>query len=291
MENLQQLRQRVDDYLTTALKNSADQADLLTAMDYSVAAGGKRLRPTLTLAVAQLLGVELTASVLKAACAVELLHTYSLIHDDLPAMDNDDLRRGKPTSHKQFGEAMAILAGDALQATAFEWVTDNELPVAMQAQLARELALASGARGMVAGQVRDILGTGHQLELAQLKHLHAQKTGALLRYAVLAGGIIAQATPAVLAELVKFGESYGLAFQIYDDILDATATSAELGKATHKDADRAKNTYVNLLGLAGAQAALHQTLAVARDSQAQLAQLTGTDTSTLTEFLAYFKED
>lgn len=291
MENLQQLRHRVEAYLTPTLAKSADQAELLAAMDYSVAAGGKRLRPTLTLAVAQLLGVKLTPSVVKAASAVELLHTYSLIHDDLPAMDDDDLRRGKPTNHKQFGEAMAILAGDALQATAFEWVTDNELPVAVQAQLARELAFASGARGMVAGQVRDILGTGHQLELAQLKRLHAQKTGALLRYAVLAGGIIAQATPAVLATLATFGESYGLAFQIYDDILDATATSAELGKATHKDADRAKNTYVNLLGLAGAKDALQQTLTAAQAAQTQLATLTGTDATALTEFLAYFKED
>jgi len=242
----------------------------------------------MTLMVSQILGVEFNANVLRAACALELLHTYSLIHDDLPAMDNDDLRRGKPTSHKQFGEAIAILAGDGLLTLAFQWLTDNLLPATVKARLTLELAQAAGPAGMVAGQVRDILGTGHQLSLEQLQKLHAQKTGALLKYATLAGGIIAEVDDEVLAELGTFGALYGLAFQIYDDILDVTATTEELGKATHKDAVRDKNTYPNLLGLQAAKEKLAQVLNQAKSSQQRLEKLTQRDFAGLDELLAYF---
>ena len=257
-------------------------------MNYSVDAGGKRLRPTMTLMVAQILGVELNSDVLRAACALELLHTYSLIHDDLPAMDNDDLRRGKPTSHKQFGEAIAILAGDGLLTLAFQWLTDNQLSANVKARLTLELSKAAGPVGMVAGQVRDILSTGKTLSIERLQKLHAQKTGALLKYATVAGGVIAEVGDEVVAELANFGALYGLAFQIYDDILDVTATSADLGKATHKDAERGKNSYPALLGLPGAEKKLSQVLTAAKVSQERLTTLTQADFSRLDELLAYY---
>lgn len=288
MQTLLELQEQVNQYLLANLADDIDETTLADAMAYSVDAGGKRLRPTMTLMVSQILGVELNANVLRAACALELLHTYSLIHDDLPAMDNDDLRRGKPTSHKQFGEAIAILAGDGLLTLAFQWLTDNLLPATVKARLTLELAQAAGPAGMVAGQVRDILGTGHQLSLEQLQKLHAQKTGALLKYATLAGGIIAEVDDEVLAELVTFGALYGLAFQIYDDILDVTATTEELGKTTHKDADRDKNTYPNLLGLQAAKEKLAQVLHQAKSSQQRLEKLTQRDFAGLDELLAYF---
>ena len=288
MQTLLELQEQVNQYLLANLADDIDETTLADAMAYSVDAGGKRLRPTMTLMVSQILGVELNANVLRAACALELLHTYSLIHDDLPAMDNDDLRRGKPTSHKQFGEAIAILAGDGLLTLAFQWLTDNLLPATVKARLTLELAQAAGPAGMVAGQVRDILGTGHQLSLEQLQKLHAQKTGALLKYATLAGGIIAEVDDEVLAELVTFGALYGLAFQIYDDILDVTATTEELGKTTHKDADRDKNTYPNLLGLQAAKEKLAQVLQQAKSSQQRLEKLTQRDFAGLDELLAYF---
>lgn len=288
MQTLLELQEQVNQYLLANLADDIDETTLAYAMAYSVDAGGKRLRPTMTLMVSQILGVELNANVLRAACALELLHTYSLIHDDLPAMDNDNLRRGKPTSHKQFGEAIAILAGDGLLTLAFQWLTDNLLPATVKARLTLELAQAAGPAGMVAGQVRDILGTGHQLSLEQLQKLHAQKTGALLKYATLAGGIIAEVDDDVLAELGTFGALYGLAFQIYDDILDVTATTEELGKSTHKDADRDKNTYPNLLGLQAAKEKLAQVLNQAKSSQQRLEKLTQRDFAGLDELLAYF---
>lgn len=288
MQTLLELQEQVNQYLLANLADDIDETTLADAMAYSVDAGGKRLRPTMTLMVSQILGVELNANVLRAACALELLHTYSLIHDDLPAIDNDDLRRGKPTSHKQFGEAIAILAGDGLLTLAFQWLTDNLLPATVKARLTLELAQAAGPAGMVAGQVRDILGTGHQLSLEQLQKLHAQKTGALLKYATLAGGIIAEVDDEVLAELGTFGALYGLAFQIYDDILDVTATTEELGKATHKDAVRDKNTYPNLLGLQAAKEKLAQVLNQAKSSQQRLEKLTQRDFAGLDELLAYF---
>lgn len=288
MQTLSELQARVNQYLLTNLADDIDEATLSAAMNYSVDAGGKRLRPTMTLMVAQILGVELNSDVLRAACALELLHTYSLIHDDLPAMDNDDLRRGKPTSHKQFGEAIAILAGDGLLTLAFQWLTDNQLSSKVKARLTLELSKAAGPAGMVAGQVRDILATGETLSIEQLQKLHAQKTGALLKYATLAGGVIAEVDDEVVAELANFGSLYGLAFQIYDDILDVTATSADLGKATHKDTERGKNSYPALLGLPGAEKKLSQVLTAAKVSQERLTTLTQADFTGLDELLAYY---
>lgn len=288
MQTLSELQARVNQYLLTNLADDIDEATLSAAMNYSVDAGGKRLRPTMTLMVAQILGVKLNSDVLRAACALELLHTYSLIHDDLPAMDNDDLRRGKPTSHKQFGEAIAILAGDGLLTLAFQWLTDNQLSSKVKARLTLELSKAAGPAGMVAGQVRDILATGETLSIEQLQKLHAQKTGALLKYATLAGGVIAEVDDEVVAELANFGSLYGLAFQIYDDILDVTATSADLGKVTHKDAERGKNSYPALLGLPGAEKKLSQVLTAAKVSQERLTTLTQADFTGLDELLAYY---
>lgn len=288
MQTLSELQARVNQYLLTNLADDIDEVTLSAAMNYSVDAGGKRLRPTMTLMVAQILGVELNSDVLRAACALELLHTYSLIHDDLPAMDNDDLRRGKPTSHKQFGEAIAILAGDGLLTLAFQWLTDNQLSSNVKARLTLELSKAAGPAGMVAGQVRDILATGETLSIEQLQKLHAQKTGALLEYATVAGGVIAEVDDEVSDELANFGALYGLAFQIYDDILDVTATSSDLGKATHKDAERGKNSYPALLGLPGAEKKLSQVLTAAKVSQERLTTLTQADFTGLDELLAYY---
>ena len=188
VESLTKLKARVDDYLAANLPKDIDQDTLAASMTYSTMAGGKRLRPTLTLATVLTLGGQLTADVMRAATALELLHTYSLIHDDLPAMDDDDLRRGQPTNHRKFGAGMATLAGDGLLTLAFQWVSDNHLAAPVRVELTKKLAQAAGPAGMVAGQARDIENTGHRLSLDQLRYLHRQKTGALIHYAVLAGG-------------------------------------------------------------------------------------------------------
>lgn len=289
--SLLELRQQINDYLDAHLAADSNEAALTRAMDYSLMAGGKRLRPLLTLAVAQTLGVAVNQEVLRAACAVELLHTYSLIHDDLPAMDNDDLRRGKPTNHRVYGAGLATLAGDGLLTLAFQWLSDNQLAPRVRLTLVRDLAIAAGPAGMVAGQARDITATGSHLSLANLKQLHREKTGALLRYAVLAGGSIAGATPAVTDALANFGWSFGLAYQIYDDLLDVTATSAEVGKATHKDAAEGKNTYPALLGVAASRQALADALGQAREQKHHLQELTGKDFAVLDDFLAYFRQE
>lgn len=289
VDSLENLKSKVDDYLATNLSADIDQATLSASMVYSTMAGGKRLRPTLTLATVEVLGGDLNDDVVRAATALELLHTYSLIHDDLPAMDNDDLRRGKPTNHCKFGAGMATLAGDGLLTLAFQWVTDNNLPAATKAELAMELAKAAGPAGMVAGQARDIEGEGHHLNLDQLRYLHRQKTGALLHYAVLAGGIITNQPAPVNSLLAKFGDSYGLAFQIYDDLMDVVGSTAQMGKKVGKDAGEHKNTYPGLLGVAGAEEQLHQALAKARATQEELSQTTGHSFAAYDDFLAYFK--
>lgn len=289
VESLTSLRKRVNDYLAANLPADIDQPTLADAMLYSTMAGGKRLRPTLTLATVEVLGGQLNADVMRAATALELLHTYSLIHDDLPAMDDDDLRRGKPTNHCRFGAGMATLAGDGLLTLAFQWVSDNQLPAPVKVDLTRELAMAAGPAGMVAGQARDIENTGRHLSLDQLRYLHRQKTGALIHYAVLAGGIITNQPTAVRQLLAKFGDYYGLAFQIYDDLMDVLGTTAQMGKEVGKDAGEHKNTYPGLLGVPAAEGQLHQALAGARQTRADLAQLTGRSFAAYDDFLAYFK--
>ncbi|MEY8441233.1 polyprenyl synthetase family protein [Lactobacillaceae bacterium 24-114] len=289
MTEVGELKEQIDQYLEENLGKNIDQATLRESMAYSVEAGGKRLRPALTLAIVKALGGQLTPDVMRAATALELLHTYSLIHDDLPAMDNDDLRRGVPTNHRKFGAGMATLAGDGLLTLAFQWLTDNDLPVATKSRLTLELAKAAGPAGMVAGQARDIEGEKKHLDLDQLRCLHRQKTGALLEYSLLAGGILAGQTEEINQLLAAFGAQYGLAFQIYDDLMDVVGTTAEMGKVVHKDADEHKNTYPELLGVSGATEQLHATLAKADKIKLELAAKTGRDLSILNEFLAYFK--
>jgi farnesyl diphosphate synthase len=226
------------------------------AMRYAVLDGGKRLRPLLVLAACEAVRGEQEAA-LRAACAVELIHAYSLVHDDMPCMDNDVLRRGKPTVHVKFGEAQALLAGDALQALAFELLTPADeaaVAVASQARLCRLLARAAGSSGMAGGQAIDLASVGLKLDENQLRQMHRLKTGALLQASVLMGAACGTVTDAQQAALGDYGAAIGLAFQVVDDILDVTADSATLGKTAGKDAVQDKPTYVSILGLARAQA-------------------------------------
>ncbi len=229
-------------------------AGLGESMRYAVLDGGKRLRPLLVLAAAEAVN-GLREAALRAACAAELIHAYSLVHDDMPCMDNDVLRRGKPTVHVQFGQAQALLAGDALQALAFELLTpETDVPPAMQATLCRLLARAAGADGMAGGQAIDLASVGHMLTEDELRRMHRLKTGALLQGCVLLGAACADATPAARTALQEYGAALGLAFQVVDDILDVIADSQTLGKTAGKDAASDKPTYVSLLGLERARA-------------------------------------
>lgn len=240
-------------------------ADLGQAMRYAVLDGGKRLRPLLVLATAEAVGGDMAAA-LRAACAIELIHAYSLVHDDMPCMDNDVLRRGKPTVHVQFGEAQALLAGDALQTLAFECLTplDGSVSPAVQAACVGLLARASGYQGMAGGQAIDLASVGQRLTEAQLRQMHRLKTGALLLCSVQMGAACGTAVLAsAQSALQQFGEAMGLAFQVVDDILDVTADSATLGKTAGKDAAADKPTYVALMGLEGAQRLADQLVAQA----------------------------
>ena len=231
----------------------AAPAALVEAMRYAVLDGGKRLRPLLVLAAHEAVAPDGqgAAAALRAACAVELIHAYSLVHDDMPCMDNDVLRRGKPTVHVRFGEASALLAGDALQALAFELLTpeDGSVAAAQQARLCSLLARAAGSAGMAGGQAIDLASVGHRLSEAELREMHQLKTGALLQGSVVMGASCGQADARALAALQDYGAAIGLAFQVVDDILDVTADSSTLGKTAGKDADNDKPTYVSLMGL------------------------------------------
>ena len=249
-------------------------ASLAEPMRYAVLDGGKRLRPLLVLAAARAAGsvgapAWLDDAALRAACGVELIHAYSLVHDDMPCMDNDVLRRGKPTVHVRFGEAGALLAGDALQAQAFELIapldgTAVALPAQVQARLVALLARGAGACGMAGGQAIDLASVGRRLDEAQLREMHRLKTGALLQASVEMGAACAGELPAVATDgLRAFGAAIGLAFQVVDDVLDVTADSATLGKTAGKDAAADKPTYVALLGLDGARAEADRLLAQA----------------------------
>jgi geranylgeranyl diphosphate synthase type II len=241
---------------------------LLEAIEYSLLAGGKRLRPTLVMecALAISANADSDPSVMAAAAAIELIHTFSLVHDDLPAMDNDDLRRGVPTNHKVFGEAMAILAGDAMVTMAFELIARDANPKLVPALIC-ELAAASGPEGMIGGQVLDMDGETRSLPLADLQRVHRLKTGALLTASCRLGAIAAGASEGpLLTAMTEFGKHMGLAFQIVDDILDVTSTPEQLGKATAKDAGRGKNTYPSLLGLDESRREAARQLASALES-------------------------
>lgn len=230
------------------------EARVHAAMRYALFAGGKRLRPFLVMTSADLLGVPVENAI-RAAAAVEMVHTYSLIHDDLPAMDDDDLRRGKPTCHREFDEATAILAGDALQPLAFrvlaEPETDPDAEIRME--LVRTLADAIGADGMVGGQMIDLQAETETYDLAQITRLQDLKTGALISWSVEAGAILGRATRAERIALASYGLEIGLAFQIADDLLDIEGDVAQMGKAVAKDADAGKATFIGLLGVEGAR--------------------------------------
>ncbi len=236
-------------------------AGLGEAMRYGVLDGGKRLRPLLVLAACESVQGDEKAA-LRAAVAVELIHAYSLVHDDMPCMDNDVLRRGKPTVHVKFGQAQAMLAGDAMQALAFEVLTPiadedrraGPIPAALQARLCALLARAAGHAGMAGGQAIDLASIGQPLSEAALRDMHRRKTGALLQASVMMGAACGEATTAARAALADYGAAIGLAFQVVDDILDVTGLSETLGKTAGKDLDHNKPTYVSVLGLPAAQA-------------------------------------
>lgn len=286
---IKEYQQQINDYLAAHISTECAESTLADSVKYSLLAGGKRLRPALTLAVCEATGHTVNQDILRAACAVELLHTYSLIHDDLPAMDNDDLRRGLPTNHRRFGAGMATLAGDGLLTLAFQWLSDNNLPETTRLELVQALASAAGPTGMVAGQAMDIHNEGQRLPLDRLRVLHEKKTGALLRYSVLAGGIITNQSPEIKKQLARFGECFGLAFQIYDDLMDVVGTEQLMGKAVHKDQAEEKNTYPSLLGLAATKHQLARAVEGARQAQQSLVKQTNGDWQQLDEFLAYFK--
>lgn len=251
---IEQQTPKVNDAMHALVHASPMPEQLKESILYSIDAGGKRVRPLLVLAVIQDRVGQLTSDHYKIAAAIELIHTYSLIHDDLPAMDNDDFRRGKPTNHKVFGDALAILAGDAMQALAFLSITTAEQVNAEEkVRLIQRLAEASGASGMVGGQVYDLAGEQQQLTLEQLEQIHRLKTGALLTFSIEAGAILAQVSEKELQQFKTFAEHIGLAFQIKDDILDVTATTEQLGKPANSDTDAEKSTYPQLLGLEGAK--------------------------------------
>ena len=228
---------------------NAQPPSIHRAMRYSVQAGGKRVRPILCLESARIFAADLTA-VLPVACALEFIHTYSLIHDDLPALDNDDLRRGKPTCHKKFGEATAILAGDALLTLAFETLANASIDPARRVAILSHVAASAGTvNGMVGGQVADLEAEGRAIQPVDLEYIHRSKTAALIRASVVAGAIGGGADDEDVARLKRFGETIGWAFQVVDDILDVEESSAALGKTAGKDAAQQKATYPSLYGL------------------------------------------
>ena len=249
----------VDRALDTFLpRASVKPGTLHKAMRYSLFAGGKRLRPILALAAAEACAGDIQDA-LPAACAVECIHTYSLIHDDLPCMDDDDLRRGRPTSHKVFGEGVAVLTGDALLTVAFE-ILAQARPTRLHptSSLIKELAAASGSRWLIAGQVLDLEGEGQTRTRAQLQFIHQSKTAALLATSLRLGAMSANVGPARLKNLTDFGQALGLAFQIIDDILDVTQTTEKLGKTAGKDEQSTKATYPALFGLERSRAEAHR---------------------------------
>jgi geranylgeranyl diphosphate synthase, type II len=270
---LKEKRELIDSYLKSYFEAPSAPAVLNEAMKYSLFAGGKRVRPILAMASYEACGGD-SKKIIPQAAALELVHTYSLIHDDLPAMDNDDLRRGKPTSHKAFGEALAILAGDALLTEAFLMMTngrmqdaryrmqDDHVPCIMHRasvsnrailKAIREVAMASGANGMVGGQVQDILSESADPDSDTLEFIHLHKTTALITASVRIGSILAGSGRKRLDALTRYGESVGLAFQIIDDILDIEGTTEELGKSAGSDSQKNKLTYPSLFGIEGAR--------------------------------------
>ena len=280
-------RKQVDAALERLLPEQGDHPPKVhEAMRYSVFAGGKRLRPLLALFACEAVGGNLEEA-LPVAAALEMIHTYSLIHDDLPAMDDDDFRRGRPTCHRVYGEAVAILAGDALLTHAFRVLADpadTPLPPARRLHIIAEIAEAAGSRGMVGGQAMDILAEGREIDRPTLLYLHTHKTGALIRASVRAGGIAGGADGERLQGLTRYGERIGLAFQVVDDILNIEGSSAEMGKTAGSDLRRKKATYPAVIGLEESRRQAAHLLQEAKEALRPLGE-SGAALAALAEFV------
>ncbi|HFI0695442.1 TPA: polyprenyl synthetase family protein [Streptococcus suis] len=277
---LQRLEKTMADFYQSQVAERLNQSVL-----YSLQAGGKRIRPLLLLTILESFGMELKQAHYQVAACVELIHTGSLIHDDLPAMDNDDYRRGRLTNHKVYDEATAILAGDSLFLDPFGFLAQVDLPAETILALVRELSQASGTFGMVAGQVLDMAGEGKVLTLEQLQAIHANKTGKLLTFPFVAAGIIAEQSDAVISHLRQAGQLVGLAFQVRDDILDVTATFEEIGKTPQKDVVAEKSTYPALMGLEASKVFLEDSLNQAINELDQVAKQVPFSTEKIKEII------
>ncbi|HEL2302701.1 TPA: polyprenyl synthetase family protein [Streptococcus suis] len=277
---LQRLEEAMADFYQPQVAERLNQSVL-----YSLQAGGKRIRPLLLLAILESFGMELKQAHYQVAACVELIHTGSLIHDDLPAMDNDDYRRGRLTNHKVYDEATAILAGDSLFLDPFGFLAQVDLPAETILALVRELSQASGTFGMVAGQVLDMAGEGQNLTLEQLQAIHANKTGKLLTFPFVAAGLIAGQSDVVINHLRQAGQLIGLAFQVRDDILDVTATFEEIGKTPQKDVLAEKSTYPALMGLEASKVFLEDSLNQAINELDQVAKQVPFSTEKIKEII------
>ena len=286
---IQQLQQEVAIHLTQLIEKRASDARLKEAMLYAVQSGGKRIRPLLTLAVGAS-GASTNEAALDLACALEMIHTYSLIHDDLPGMDDDDLRRGRPTVHKAFDEATAILAGDALLTLAFEVAANANLEAGQLVEAVKILSTASGMSGMISGQMKDIASEEATITLEEMKEIHREKTGELLLAAVRLGNLFVLDSKMKEA-FVSYATHFGLAFQIQNDLQDVCWTSEQTGKETGKDSELSKNTYPSLLGVEGAKDALLNEIASCKRSLEEVAFTSENEqTKTLlVEFLTYLE--
>ena len=286
---IQQLQQEVDIHLTQLIEKRVSDIRLKEAMLYAVQSGGKRIRPLLTLAVGAS-GTSKNEAALDLACALEMIHTYSLIHDDLPGMDDDDLRRGRPTVHKAFDEATAILAGDALLTLAFEVAVNVNLEASQLVEAVKILSTASGMSGMISGQMKDIASEEVTITLEQMKEIHREKTGELLLAAVRLGNLFVSDETQKEA-FVSYATHFGLAFQIQNDLQDVCWTSEQTGKETGKDSELSKNTYPRLLGVEGAKEALSTEIAYCKSALHEVDDtLENKQTKTLlVEFLTYLE--
>ncbi|MEQ7218810.1 polyprenyl synthetase family protein [Vagococcus fluvialis] len=261
-QNIPVINQKMYDFL----EKTSQSEILFDSMVYSLDAGGKRFRPLLLLATVDFFGQTLENSHYEIAAALEMIHTYSLIHDDLPAMDDDDLRRGKPTNHKVYGEGLAILAGDALLTESFHLVAEMEVESSLKVELIRLLAKASGSTGMIAGQVEDVLGEGKKINFRELQKMHQKKTGMLIQFAVEAGILMSTQSFEMKKWLLEYAQNVGIAFQIRDDLLDVLGDEAAIGKKVGADEAHNKNTYVSLLGIEGATKAFENHCDLATES-------------------------
>ncbi|WP_086350515.1 polyprenyl synthetase family protein [Candidatus Enterococcus clewellii] len=276
MTEFSQFQQRyvpmIEQEMTTFIEKYTTNTYLKESMLYSIQSGGKRLRPLLLLAVVASFGKDLEKKDFQTAAALEMIHTYSLIHDDLPAMDDDDLRRGKPTNHKIYGEAHAILAGDGLLTAAIQLLALSQLAMDEKILLIQLLTKAAGTEGMVSGQAGDLQGETRSLTLEELIEVHERKTGALIEFALLAGGILAEQTDTIVALLGDFAKHLGLAFQIRDDLLDVTSSEEALGKQVGRDETLNKSTYPGLLGIEGATKAFNEQMMLASEQLSDIQQ-------------------